>query len=175
MGGLETSQDNFYRIRGKASGAGYTCADTANSDRNQKRRWPSHPRLQHAFTRQALGDDERGSGGLNTSVTMIAYADSFQQLRHDYVDLTWSTAHKRLSRHPRAQKPSAPSPGVAGTGVRLLQRQSVRAASNTIVRSTLMTSVRQPLWDHWRQSGVYSVIKGVLSQRSAGGSNKRRS
>ena len=44
---------------------------------------------------------------------LTAHAASFQLLRHDDGDLPWSTI--RLSRHPRAQKSSAPSQGVTST------------------------------------------------------------
>ena len=43
---------------------------------------------------QVLGDDEEVSGGLNTSMTIIAHAESSQHLRHSYVDLRWSTCQE---------------------------------------------------------------------------------
>ena len=117
------------------------CADTANSDRNEKD-WPSHPWLQHAVARQALRDDVEDTGRLDSSETLTAHAASLQQLRHGYADLPWSTTQESEPT-PTSAKSSALPQGVPGTGVRLLQIPSVRAARNATVCSTLVTSSRK--------------------------------
>ena len=70
------------------------------------------------------------SGGLNTSETLAAHAEIYDQSDLDcVVHLT----------HSKTGSTRAPCGGVAGTGVHLQQDESVQT-----VRSTLMTSLRQP-------------------------------
>ena len=71
---------------------------------------------------------------------MIAHAESFQHLRHGYVDLAWSTA-----RETELTPTSAEIRRAAGTGVRLLQGETFVQQETT---RTLMRSFGQQLGDH---------------------------
>ena len=43
---------------------------------------------------------------LNTSVTVIAHAESFQQLGHDHVDPPWSSVHETESVYFERRSPA---------------------------------------------------------------------
>ena len=116
-------------------------------------------------------------------MTMIAHAESSQHLRHGYVDLPWSTSQETEPTPTSAEIQRA----VTGCGWHRspsTSRRNVRAARNNthideILRgSNLEITVRSSFNQveyHTGFADVDNVIDGVLSQRSAGRSNKRQS
>ena len=157
---------------------------TANSDRRQKgvggaiRVCSTQSRSKFLVMTKILGQ-------LDATETLTTRAASFQQVRRDYVDLPWSTFQETEPTPTSAEVQRAVtrcgwhrSPSTSKAMRSCSKKHSCSQHIDDILQAATVRSLLDPVSIrcqavcHTGPQDVDDVMKGVPSQRSAGGSDK---